>query len=219
MGERRCRYCEKAFQPSKYQPQQTVCSEVDCQKRRRIEYRQQKLNADEEYRQVCRDSSRKWRSRNVDYWKQYRAKNPDAVARNREKQKARDTRQHLRDLANNTSALDLKRSAAAVWLLNGQAADLASVYRPIPRVGGWQEPAAVALFFSSLPSKGGWRLGPGITRMVNRPPEAPSPRRDSLYPAGRWQPGGGIRRRRDRAAVPRLSDRIDHRPWTQTQTS
>ncbi|MGA8908017.1 MAG: hypothetical protein WB524_10390 [Acidobacteriaceae bacterium] len=126
MGERRCRYCEKAFQPSKYQPQQTVCSEVDCQKRRRIEYRQQKLNADEEYRQVCRDSSRKWRSRNVDYWKQYRAKHPDAVARNLEKQKARDTRQHLRDLANNTSALDLKHSAAAVWLLNGQAADLAN---------------------------------------------------------------------------------------------
>ena len=27
MGERRCRYCEKAFQPSKYQPQQVVCGE------------------------------------------------------------------------------------------------------------------------------------------------------------------------------------------------
>jgi len=126
MGERRCRYCEKAFQPSRYQPQQAVCSEVDCQKRRRIEYRQQKLKADEEYRQVCRDSSRKWRSRNSDYWKQYRAKHPDAVTQNREKQKARDTRQHLRDLANNTSALDLKHSAAAVWLLNGETADLAN---------------------------------------------------------------------------------------------
>ena len=63
----------------------------DCQKRRRIEYRQQKLKADEEYRQVCQDSSRKWRSRNPDYWKQYRAKHPDAVTQNREKQKARDS--------------------------------------------------------------------------------------------------------------------------------
>ena len=126
MGERRCRYCEKTFQPSSYQPQQTVCSEVDCQKRRRIEYRKRKLKADEEYRQVCRDSSRKWRSQNPDYWKQYRAKHPAAVTQNREKQKARDTRQHLRDLANNTSALDLKHSAAAVWLLNGEAADLAN---------------------------------------------------------------------------------------------
>ncbi len=126
MGERRCRYCEKSFQPSKYQPLQGVCSGAVCQKRRRIEYRQQKLNADEEYRQVCRDSSRKWRSRNPDYWKQYRAKHPDAVAQNREKQKARNTRQHLLDLANNTSALDLKHSAAAVWLLNGEAGDLAN---------------------------------------------------------------------------------------------
>ena len=126
MGERRCRYCEKAFQPSKCQPQQEVWSEVGCQKRRRSEYRQQKLKADEEYRQVCRDSSRKWRSQNPDYWRQYREKHPESVAQNREHQRARDQRQHLRDLANNTSALDLKHSAAGVWLLNGQAGDLAN---------------------------------------------------------------------------------------------
>jgi hypothetical protein len=126
MGERRCRYCEETFQPSKYQPLQAVCSEAGCQKRRRSEYRQQKLKADEEYRQVCRDSSRKWRSRNPDYWKQYRAKHPDSVTQNRERQQARDTRQHLLDLANNTSALDLKHSAAGVWLLNGAAAELAN---------------------------------------------------------------------------------------------
>jgi hypothetical protein len=126
MGERRCRYCEKTFQPSKYQPQQTVCSESVCQKRRRTEYRQQKLKTDEEYRQVCRDSSRKWRSENPDYWKRYREKHPEAVAQNREKQQGRDGKQRLLDLANNTSVLDLKRSAAAVWLLNGEAADLAN---------------------------------------------------------------------------------------------
>jgi hypothetical protein len=126
MGERRCRYCEKTFQPSKYQPQQAVCSKQDCQQRRRIEYRRHKLQADQEYRQVCQDSSRKWRSRNPDYWRQYRAKHPAAVIQNREKQKTRDTRQHLRDLANNTSALDLKHSAAAIWLLNGHATDLAN---------------------------------------------------------------------------------------------
>ena len=126
MGERRCRYCEKSFQPSKYQPQQEVCSEVGCQKQRRSEYRQQKLKADEEYRQVCRDNSRKWRSQNPDYWRQYREKHPESVAQNREKQQARDRRQHLRDLANNTSALDVKHSAAAIWLLNGEAADLAN---------------------------------------------------------------------------------------------
>jgi len=126
MGERCCRYCEKAFQPSKYQPQQEVCSEVGCQKRRRSEYRQQKLKADEEYRQVCRDSSRKWCSQNPDYWRQYRQKHPESVAQNREKQQARDRRHHMCDLANNISALDLKHSAAAIWLLNGEAAQLAN---------------------------------------------------------------------------------------------
>jgi hypothetical protein len=126
MGERRCRYCESTFQPSKHQPLQAVCNGVDCQKRRRSEYRQQKLSTDEEYKQVCRDSSRKWRSRNPDYWKQYREKHPDAVAKNRDKQKTRDGKQHLRDLANNTSVLDLKHSAASVWLLNGEAAGLAN---------------------------------------------------------------------------------------------
>jgi hypothetical protein len=126
MGERRCRYCEKTFRPSKYQPLQAVCAEATCQKRRRIEYRRNKLAADREYRQVCQDSSRKWRSRNPDYWKRYREKHPDSVARNLASQKLRDRRQRLLDLANNTSALDLKHSAAGVWLLNGAAADLAN---------------------------------------------------------------------------------------------
>jgi len=126
MGERRCRYCEKTFQRSRYQPLQAVCSEGGCQKRRRSEYRQQKLKADEEYRQVCQDSSRKWRSRNPDYWKRYREAHPSSVTQNREKQKARDQKQRLLNLANNTSALDLKHSAAEVWLLNGEAAGLAN---------------------------------------------------------------------------------------------
>jgi hypothetical protein len=126
MGERRCRYCAKSFQPSKYQPQQAVCDEADCQRQRRIEYRQQKLKADPEYREVCRDSSRKWRSRNPGYWQQYREKHSDSVSKNRKNQQVRDRRQHLLNLANNTSVLDLKQSTAAVWLLNGEAAGLAN---------------------------------------------------------------------------------------------
>jgi len=166
MGERRCRYCEKTFQASKYQPQQTVCSEPACQKRRRTEYRRQKLKADEEYRQVCRDSSRKWRSRNPEYWKRYREKHPDTVAQNREHQQGRDGKQRLLDLANNTSALDLKRSAAAVWLLNGAAAGLANnnsvsgkifVLEALPRRQGSSRDLAnnnLLAHFPRLPDKG-----------------------------------------------------------------
>lgn len=126
MSERRCRYCEKTFQPSKYQPRQSVCSETECQKKRRSESRQQRLAKDEVYRQVCRDSSRKWRAEHPGYWKRYREKNPDSVVHNWEQQQGRDRKQRLLDLANNNSALDLKHSAASIWLLNTGAGDLAN---------------------------------------------------------------------------------------------
>jgi hypothetical protein len=145
MGERRCRYCEKNFQPSKYQPLQVVCSDANCQQRRRREYHRQKLTADPEYRQVCRDSSHKWRAENPGYWKGYREKNPDSAAHNREEQKKRDRKRRLLALANNNSALDLKHAAASVWLLNAPATDLANnnlfraqvwVIEPLPRRKG-----------------------------------------------------------------------------------
>lgn len=126
MGERRCLYCQQIFAPSKFQRRQAVCDEADCQRRRRADYRRRKLAADPEYRDVCRDSPRKWRSRNPDYWKQYRRKNPAAVERNRSQQQLRDRKRRLRNLANNTSALDLKHSAAEVWLVGPGAADLAN---------------------------------------------------------------------------------------------
>jgi hypothetical protein len=145
MSERRCRYCEKAFQPSKYQPAQSVCSQPECQQKRRSEYRQQKLVADDEYRQVCQDSSRQWRADHPEYWKRYREKNPDSVARNREQQQRRDRKTRLLNLANNTSAFDLKYSAASIWLLNPGAGGLANnnsvfahvwVIEPLPRRKG-----------------------------------------------------------------------------------
>jgi hypothetical protein len=126
MGERRCLYCEEIFQPSKFQRRQAVCGEADCQRRRRADYHRAKIAADPEYREACRDSPRKWRSRNPDYWKQYRQKNPASVEQNREQQQFRDRKRRLCNLANNTSALDLKHSAAAVWLVGPGAVDLAN---------------------------------------------------------------------------------------------
>ena len=126
MGERRCRYCHQIFQPSKFQPRQTVCSGAACQRNRRTDYHRAKIAADPEYGEVCRDSRRKWRASHPGYWKQYREKHPAAVERNRQQQKARDRKRRFRDLANNTSALDLKHSAAQVWLVGPGAAHLAN---------------------------------------------------------------------------------------------
>jgi hypothetical protein len=126
MVERCCRYCEQSFQPSKYQPHQSVCSQPDCQRRRRADYHRQKIVADAEYRQGCRDSPQKWRSHNADYWQLYRDQHPAAVERNRQLQHVRDQKRRLRDLANNNSAFDLKHSAAEVWLLGAELENLAN---------------------------------------------------------------------------------------------
>jgi hypothetical protein len=126
MVERRCLYCQQVFQPSKFQPSQAVCGGTDCECRRRTEYHRKKLAADPEYRQVCRDSSRKWRSRNPDYWTQYRQQNPASAEQNRRQQQLRNRKRRLCNLANNTSALDLKHSAAQVWLVGPGVAHLAN---------------------------------------------------------------------------------------------
>jgi hypothetical protein len=126
MPGRPCRYCLKIFQPSKYQPSQSVCSNADCQRQRRNDYHRQKTAIDPECRRVCADSPRKWRARNPDYWRRYREKNPVAVEQNRQLQRQRDQKRRLRRLANNNSVIDLKRSAAEVWLLGSGVEHLAN---------------------------------------------------------------------------------------------
>jgi hypothetical protein len=126
MVERRCPYCAQIFQPSKYQPGQSVCSDSDCQRRRRADYQRGKIAADPVYRQVCRDSPQKWRSRNPDYWRRYREQHPATVERNRLRQHVRDQKRRLSDLANNNSAFDLKHSVSGVWLLGAGLQNLAN---------------------------------------------------------------------------------------------
>jgi hypothetical protein len=101
MVERRCGYCERVFQPSKFQPEQSVCSQPECQQRRRVDYHRQRIASDAEYRQGCQDSSRKWRTRNPGYWRRRREGNAAIVERNRQQQRVRDQKRRLRDLANN----------------------------------------------------------------------------------------------------------------------
>lgn len=124
MPPRCCRYCQQSFQPSKYRPDQTVCSTAACQRERRTDYHRQKLAADAEYAQVVRDSQRKWRDTHADYQKQYRQKNPEAAEQNRQKQRQRDRKRRVQLLVKNNVALDLKRCAAEVWLVGPAAGDL-----------------------------------------------------------------------------------------------
>ena len=119
-----CPHCEQAFQPSSRRPDQAVCSQPDCQARRRNEYRRRKRQTDPEYAEVVRDSRRKWREAHPGYQKNYRQNHPEAVARNRQQQRQRDQKRRVRLLVKNTLVIDLKRSAAEIWLVGPLAADL-----------------------------------------------------------------------------------------------
>lgn len=121
---RYCRYCQQAFQPSRRRPDQAVCSRPECQARRRNDYRRQKRQTDPEYAEVVRDSRRKWREAHPNYQKNYWQNHPDAAARNRQQQRLRDQRRRVGLLVKNTLVLDLKHSAAEVWLVGPLAGDL-----------------------------------------------------------------------------------------------
>jgi len=107
----------------------------------RGDYHCRKIAADPLYRQVCRDSQRKWRDLHPDYPRRYRQTHPDSVQRNREGQRRRDRQRRLQHLVKNNLALDLKHSAAEVWLLgpeveplvkNNLAFSQALIYQAVP---------------------------------------------------------------------------------------
>lgn len=123
---RRCRYCQQPFQPSKTHPQQLVCGRRECQRQRQADYRRAKLAADPGYAEKCRESARHWRKEHPSYWRQYRESHPAAVERNRDQQTARDRKQRLTTLANNTLVSDLKLCPATVWLVGRQLHELAN---------------------------------------------------------------------------------------------
>jgi hypothetical protein len=73
---------------------------------------------------VVRDSRRKWREAHPGYQKDYRQNHPEAEARNRQQQRQRDQKRRVGALVKNTLVVDLKRSAAEVWLVGPLASDL-----------------------------------------------------------------------------------------------
>lgn len=121
---RRCLYCQCSFLPSVYRPQQAVCSQPECQRRRRADYHRKKLATDAEYRQVVRESQKQWWDEHPQYQKQRRQQNPKLVEDNRRRQRQRDQRRRLQRLVRNNLALDLSHTVSEVWLVGPKLHDL-----------------------------------------------------------------------------------------------
>ena len=62
-------FLPSSFEPSKFRPDQSVCSQPECQRRGGAEYHRRKIETDPEYAEVVRDSRRKWREAHPDYQK------------------------------------------------------------------------------------------------------------------------------------------------------
>lgn len=121
---RRCPYCQQIFQPSPYRLQQRVCSRPDCQRRRRADYHRRKIQSDPVYAKGVQESQQAWREEHPGYQKTYWQTHPEAAERNRERQRQRDRKRRVENLVKNNVALDLKHSAAQVWLVGPEVADL-----------------------------------------------------------------------------------------------
>jgi hypothetical protein len=122
---RSCRYCQEIFQPSIYRPQQSVCSQPDCQQQRRSDYHRERIQRDATYAADVRASQRKWREAHPEYWKQYREQHPESVVRNRQQQQRRDRKRQVVNLAKMNLALDLKHEFSEVWFVGPIVKDLA----------------------------------------------------------------------------------------------
>lgn len=109
----KCPYCHELFVPSRYHPDQVICSRPACQRHRRTEYHRKKLESDPGYRIQCRDSQGKWRQRNPDYMPSYRRKQQSVPGL---KPPTEPLNELLRLVKNNV-AIDLKQRTAAVWLI------------------------------------------------------------------------------------------------------
>jgi hypothetical protein len=124
MLDRHCRYGQRVFPVSSYRPQQAVCSQISCQRRRRREYHRDKIRSDSLYAETVSRSRKKWRDEHPGYQKQYWQTHPKAAERNRQQQRRRDRHRRLRHLVKNNLALDLRCSPAEAWLLGPVADDL-----------------------------------------------------------------------------------------------
>src|SRR5882762_6134056 len=104
MGKKPCTYCKQEFYPSRYRPDQRVCSSTDCQRRRRTDYHRQKLATDPVYQEQCRDSQKKWREKNPGYMKRYRAKHRIGCHRDVERSRLLNLLNRLADSEKNNLA-------------------------------------------------------------------------------------------------------------------
>ncbi|MGH8539668.1 MAG: hypothetical protein ACRETW_04095 [Stenotrophobium sp.] len=78
---KRCACCGKPFESRPQVFDQAFCSEQYCQRTRKRQWHQAKLQSDPDYRFNQRAAQQAWSQRNQDYWRKYRNSNAEPTAR------------------------------------------------------------------------------------------------------------------------------------------
>jgi hypothetical protein len=86
-----CKCCRRIFVLTR-NPGQHYCSQADCQRARKNQWRKNARHNDADYRSNQCRSNQRWQASHPDYWKQYRASHQEYVHRNREKQHLRNNK-------------------------------------------------------------------------------------------------------------------------------
>ena len=117
MNEKTCPYCGREFRPSRYHPNQLVCSSKACQRARRTDYHRTKVQEDPAYREQCLDSQRKWLEKNPKYMKRYLAKRRANKLSESDKAQFVSQLGRLLDAEKNNFAFDLRAASTSIWLV------------------------------------------------------------------------------------------------------
>ena len=117
MNKKTCPYCKERFLPSRFHPDQRICSSANCQRRRRADYHQRKVDEDPAYQEQCRASKKNWRDDNPNYMKRYLAKSRHLKRTLTGEASVVRELERLLGLARNNRLFDLKSSDATILLV------------------------------------------------------------------------------------------------------
>lgn len=123
-----CAACGESFPIRAQKPNQTYCSQPDCQRVRRKKWQQEKLKSDSDYAENQARAQQAWSKRNAEYWKNYRTAHPDYVEQNRKMQHARNARATL-EKGGGIAKMDVseERSALTAGLYQLKQIDAAGI--------------------------------------------------------------------------------------------
>jgi hypothetical protein len=117
MAERQCAACGEAFRPCRRVRDQKYCGEEECRRTRRRRWQRAKRQGDADYRDNQARAQRAWSGENSAYWQAYRSQHPDYAQANRDKQRQRDSRRRVANLAKMDSIGTFSSVSSGTYLL------------------------------------------------------------------------------------------------------